>query len=342
MKSSPKSNDMPTSAGSKTPASAKKLVQARLPFKTLGGSEPPSNDASDAVLATANTLTPVTDNRKRKQSATETKADGIRATKINRRVMDSSDDVVFLESTEAMESDLSAESETENGTKTMLSRNSESKENVCVGKSGADSATFSDSCNEPVEKVENANSAPKAKHSLEFDGERPEARKSKRNESSIRIKLPIVKKMKKTKKQKKVDQNDSTDNDVSLEEGKPQDNMNIDAVEYMNVDENVDDDADADADETSSSMGSDNEESTNIGEKSLLNDSLLSSTSDQCLTPAKMTPKQLQRRIESEKKKEEKELAKLERERKLQEEKEQRQLQKKREREEKGMDSLYF
>lgn len=336
MKSSPKSNDMPPSAGSKTPASGKKMVQARLPFKTLGGSEPPSNDTSDTVLATANTLTPVTDNRKRKQSATETKADGIRATKINRRVLDSSDDI-FLESTEAMESDLSAETETENGTKTMLSRNSESKENVCVGKSDADGATYSDSCSEPLEKVENANPAPKAKHSLEFDGERPEARKSKRNESSIRIKLPIGKKMKKTKKQKKVDRNDLTENEVSLEEGKPQD---IDAVEDMNVEEDAD--ADADADETSSSMGSDDEESNHIREKSLLNDSLLSSTSDQCLTPAKMTPKQLQRRIESEKKKEEKELAKLERERKLQEEKEQRQLQKKREREEKGIDSHYF
>lgn len=53
---------MPPSTGSKTPASGKKLVQARLPFKTLGGSEPPANETSDAVLATANTLTPA-DNR---------------------------------------------------------------------------------------------------------------------------------------------------------------------------------------------------------------------------------------------------------------------------------------
>lgn len=90
---------------------------------------------------------------------------------------------------------------------------------------------------------------------------------------------------------------------------------------------------------------SDNNDSINIEDDSLINDSVVSNASDHCSTPAntKMTPKQLQRRLESEKKKQEKERAREERERISQEEKEQRQrekeereLQKKREREEKG------
>lgn len=95
---------------------------------------------------------------------------------------------------------------------------------------------------------------------------------------------------------------------------------------------------------------SDNKSSSNVGNVSILNDSIVSNASDHCITPVKMTPKQLQRRNESEKKKQEKELARIERERKLQDEKEQRQrekeereLQKKREREEKGgMKSVLF
>ncbi|XP_055309206.1 chromatin assembly factor 1 subunit A-like [Sitodiplosis mosellana] len=331
MKSSPKLNEMPPSTGSKTPASGKKLVQARLPFKTLGGSEPPANETSDTTLATANTLTPVTDNRKRKQSTSAAKDDGFRAAKINRRELDSNDSVVVLETTEAMESDLSADSETGNGTKTMLSRNSESKEN----------------CKEAVEKVENANCAPKAKHSLEFDEERPEPRKSKRNDSSFTIKLPMSKKTKKTKKHKTSEPSDPTKNEIPMEEDNLQDTiMDVDTIEDTDVDANVD--AGANSASTTTSLVqdvdelSDNEDSNNFGDKSLLNDSITSNTSDRCLTPAKMTPRQLQRRHESEKKKQEKEQAKVERERKLQEEKEQRQrekeereLQKKREREEK-------
>lgn len=353
MKSSPRNETPLSSTGSKTPASGKKLVQARLPFKTLGGSEPPANEppASDTALSTANTLAPVSDNRKRKPSTTTTKDDGIRSAKMNRCELESSDDVVDLETTEAMESDFSAGSETENGSKVMLNRNSESKENVCVDRIDADDATFSESSKETVDRVESANCAPKAKHSLEFGEDRPGPRKSKRNESSFTIKLPISKKTKKAKKYKKSHPSDATENETTMEEeeeDKPQDaNMDVDAVE----DTDVDADDDVDIKDVSTSIvqddASDNEDSNNVGDKSILNDSIISNASDQCLTPARMTPKQLQRRLESEKKKQEKEVARLERERKLQEERDQRQrekeereLQKKREREEKGMKEI--
>lgn len=80
-------------------------------------------------------------------------------------------------------------------------------------------------------------------------------------------------------------------------------------------------------------------------DKIFLNDSIVSNASDLPTTPGscKMTPKQLQRRLESKKKKHEKERAKLEHERKIQEEiealqheKKERDIQKKGERGENG------
>lgn len=325
MKSEPKFNEISMSIGSKSSASGKKLVQARLPFKILGDSEPPSDDAPDTSLDSANTLTPAIENRKRKQSTSAVKDDGIRAAKVNRCEVPNNDSITGIETTEAMQSDLLADSETNNGTKAIHSPNSESKEN----------------CKKLVYKVESENCAPKAKQSLEFGEEQPEPRKSKRNESSFMIKLPS-KKTKKTKKTKMSEPIDLTKMDVSMDE---------DNTENINDQQNSIKDAESDG--ASSSMEQDesldNEGSSNIGNVSILNNSIISNASDQCITPLKMTPKQLQRRNESEKKRQEKELAKIEKERRLQDEKEQRQREKqeresqrKREREEKGMKSFIF
>lgn len=327
MKSSPKTSELPPSTASKTPASGKKLIQARLSFKALGGSEPPvsaQNDTSETALATSKTLTPVMDNRKRKQNTSASKEDGLRAAKINRSEFKNSD-VVVLETNEIMElsNDVPTGNGTESNTKTgMPSRKSESKENVCLDKSTVDEIELSDDSDE----AESVTNEPKAKQSLEFGGKRLESRKSKRLSDPvlIQIKLPISKKAKdaakkKAKKQKK------TESDVQMEADKLSDteeNMDMEAsastVEEENLEHNQSS-GDEDLDEC------------------VLNESAVSNVSDKCLTPSnKLTPKQIQRRVESEKKKQEKEQAKLERERKLQREKEERELQKKREREEKG------
>lgn len=316
MKSLPKSNEMPPSTGSKTPASGKKLVQARLPFKTLGGSEPPitaTNETSETAP-----ITPKTDSRKRRQSAAATKEDGVRAAKVNRS---DNEDPVVLVTTETMDisNDLPSDTELDNCARSTLSHNSESKENVCVDKIDADAATLNDGHNE-IAKTETY--APKAKQSLEFEEERSEPRRSKRDTSLITIKIPMGKKSKKAKKLKKSEQN-AAKNEVTPEEteNEPQD---ISLVE--------------DAEEASTSKENDLISDVEELDASTLNESILSNVSEQCTTPAnhKITPKQMQRRIESEKKKLEKEQARVDRERKLQREKDERESQKKREREEKG------
>lgn len=328
MKSSPKPGDVPPSTGSKTPASGKKLVQARLPFKTLGGSEPPltpTNETSNAALT--NTLTPVAANRKRKQNTL--KDDGVRAPKFNRCEPKTHDDII-LETSEAMELSNETPIVIYDGadSKTALNRSSESKENVCISDDdddddddSADESKIVDNQNEIVEKVESTKSTSKAKQSLEFDDNKPEPRKSKRNDL-IKIKLPMSKKAKvaakKAKKQKKVDPNAQTDNEAQAEEADTVDDVDVD----MGIEDQTDDVNTSSVNECVSIEEDDVKPSENA-----LNDSILSNASEQSLTPAKhpLTPRQLQKRIESEKKKLEKDQAKLDREQ-----------QKKREREEKG------
>lgn len=349
MKSSPKSNEMPPSTGSKTPASGKKLVQARLPFKTLGGSEPPftaTNDTSDPVLTAANMLIPDADNRKRKQSTVTAKDDGVREPKLNRLDCDINDDVILV-TTEAMElsCDVPSGNDAENGAKCVLNRNSESKENVYMDKSCDDViASVDDSRSEEdaIGDSEPVSHISKAKQSLEFSGERLEKRKKRSDTSRITIKLPMSKKSKKAKRAKKSDLIGSISNIAPNEDELPlETDMEVDAdPNDVSVWESIVDD-------------SENEEVRDADElnQSALDDSILSNGSEHCSTPAshKLTPKQIQRRLESEKKKQEKEQARIDRERKLQEEKELRQrekadkeLQKKREREEKGKHAYIF
>lgn len=350
MKSSPKSNEMPVSTGSKTPASGKKLVQARLPFKSLGGSVPPFSATNDT--SEASSLAVSVDNRKRRPNDVD---DTIRAAKLNRSDCKSSDNI-SLEAHEIME--ISCDETTENDTETgsnlvKVSHTSESKENVCVGKRSADENDQIDVDRSETDH-EDATLEPKAKQSLDFEKKSSESRKSKRtNESSlIKIKLPISKKSKdaakKMKKQKKMT-NDDIQNEMETDETEAE-KPNEKAAADTNAQDDQQPDTENDMEVDVSAVLTEKEaieldKSKSDDDGNVLNDSVVSNPPEQCATPTnhKLTPKQNQRRLESEKKKQEKEQARLERERKQQEEKEMRQrekeekeLQKKREREEKG------
>lgn len=350
MKSSPKLDNSPQSTASKTPSSSKKLVQARLPFKALSGSEPPVTTVSDDAII-ADSTTKATENRKRKLPTPD---DGARAPKINRlnetnSIVDN-DDLLTSETMEASIDLTIDEVKTKDDVnKTVndqsFSRNSESKENVNenvdvneTNKSKIDESMGTD-CD--VSLVDSDSEGPKAKQSLEFSGRRSGTRKSKRlaEENLIKIKLPMKKKSKKDKKLKKSQENDDSvnvndsivDNEEIGDEAKPEDN------------------------EAKSSTSSDHDQTN---DKSVLDESIVSTSNsddldDKVVLPStpnaqNITPKQVLRRAESEKKQLEKQRAKEERERKLQEEREMRQRQKeeqlemkKKEREEKGKFSFF-
>lgn len=354
MKSSPR-NETPPSTGSKTPASGKKLVQARLPFKALGGSEPPFSVANEV----SETSSLAADNRKRKPND-DAKEDGIRAAKQNRCEYKRGDNIT-LETSEVLElsNDVPVANETENGAKlAKTNHTSESKENVCVGKNSPDKIDLSDDHDEM--DPESAAQEPKAKQSLDFEKKHSEPRKSKRtNESSlITIKLPMTKKSKEAKAKKGKKQKKTNNDDVQKE--MEQDEAKDEAAETATTED--EDEAERQEDQPNGERNVDVNASTTMPEQEIvdggkcssndeeseLNDSVVTNPSEQCSTPTanKLTPKQMQRRLESEKKKQEKEQARLERERKLQEEREMRQRekdqQKKREREEKGMECTNF
>lgn len=343
MKSSPR-NETPPSTGSKTPASGKKLVQARLPFKALGGSEPPFSVANEA----SETSSLAADNRKRKP-IDDANEDGIRAAKQNRCEYKRGDNIT-LETSEIMElsNDIPAANETENDAKLpKTNHTSESKENVCVGKNSPVEIDLSDDHGE--NDPESATQEPKAKQSLDFEKKHSEPRKSKRtNESSlITIKLPMTKKSKEAKAKKGKKQKKANNDDVHKEKEKDEATTEVATTEDEEELEREEDQPHSAEVNASTAMPEqeivDRGKSSSNDEGSELNDSVVSNPPEQCSTPTanKLTPKQMQRRLESEKKKQEKEQARLERERKLQEEREMRQrekdLQKKREREEKGM-----
>lgn len=346
MKSSPKSNEMPPSTGSKTPASGKKMIQARLPFKSLGGSVPPfpsTNDTSDTPPSAA------TDHRKRKQTDDAQIDDGIRGAKLNRCGN------ISLETNEIMElsNDVPSENDAENGSKlTKANHTSESKENVCDVKRTADEMDLTDDC--IVTDSEEAPIEPKAKQSLDFEKKPSDSRKSKRSESSlITIKLPMPKKSKEsTKKQKKHKKtsNDAVQNGSEKEEAEAEEEMNVDEAattvtgkQHEDKQPEIENTMEVDAPTTSADQEVvEHSKSSGDDEGNVLNDSIVSNPPEKCSTPTnlKLTPKQVQRRLESEQKKREKEQARLERERKLQREKEEKELQKKRERDEKGNNNL--
>lgn len=343
MKSSPKPDETPISAGSKTPASGKKLVQARLPFKTLSGSEPPltpsTNETSTAAIelpTTPNETKPMPASRKRKQTTTIT-SDEVRAPKIKKDL--NNDDDLILVSSETIETscDLTVNDNDNDNDKNSddedrFNRSSESKENVCL----ENEIVISDTENENVETIENdTKKTPKAKQSLSFTEPKSETRKSKRisDVNSFKIKLPPTKKAKeaakKSKKQRKSEHKEdgsSSDDKTDSDESKKQ----------RKTTETMDTDGPASTSKHDDSIFDDNivDEASDF-DKSQLNNSIVSNVSlcDDPKTPnnQKLTPKQLQRKAESEKKALERQRAKIERDRKIQEEK----MQKQREREEK-------
>lgn len=350
MKSSPKANEVPLSTESKTPASGKKLVQARLPFKTLGGSVPPfstTNDTSD----TSSLATAAADNRKRRQNDDDD--DKIRAAKLNRSDFKSGGNI-SLEANEILEisSDVPAGNDATTGSKLMkVDHTSESKENVCVVKGDADE--IAENGDRSGTDDEDATHEPKAKQSLDFEKKHTESRKSKRTSESslIKIKLPMSKKSKElAKKHKKHKKTDDVQNEMEIdeaEEKKPDETPVTDEKTKEDKQPEAENNMEVDATSvlTEQEVREQSKSNSDDDEGNVLNDSVVSNPAEQCATPTnhKLTPKQMQRRVESEKKKQEKEQARLERERKLQEEKEMRQrekeekeLQKKREREEKG------
>lgn len=309
MKSSPRNETPLSSTGSKTPASGKKLVQARLPFKTLGGSEPPLSVTNDA----SETSSTATDNRKRKPNDDASKENGIRAAKQNRCEYKSGD-IISLETSEIME----------------LSNDIDNH-----GEKDPESATHEPKAKQSLDFEKKHSESRKSKRTSESN--------------LIMIKLPMTKKSKETKAKKVKKQKKTTNNDVQKEKEEEEESKDEAVTTEEEEEGEEDQPSterivDVNASTTLPEQEIvDHGKSSSNDEGSELNDSVVSNPSEQCSTPAnhKFTPKQMQRRLESEKKKQEKEQARLERERKLQEEKEMRQrekeLQKKREREEKGM-----
>lgn len=335
MRSSTKSETSPSTG-------AKKLVQARLPFKTLSDGLATSDESSSRPRQQQQQRS-IGENRKRKLSATND--EDIPVAKQNRKslVKSGAEEVVpiiDLLANESMEAsvDMNMKPATKEKKRNSLpvigSNDTEAdsddvKENSVrvLGSENEDGADDNES-----DDKEDASKSPKAKKCLDMNdigGESSGLRKSKRiREEVIKIKLPIPKKAaaKKTKKSKKNTKN-TTDSADEFDDK----NQSLLSIAESDA-EAIDTDADTSMLDTSII-------STDSPIRSSLNESNVSLNT----TPlSNLTPKQLARKIESEKKLMEKQLAREERERKIQEEKLQRQREKeekeeqrKREREEK-------
>lgn len=200
---SPKVCDNAPSKTTPTNANGKKLVQARLPFKTLGG----GGAAADATTA-AMPVPALVEKRKRKLSNAEVDE---RAAKLNR--IDGNSVADDLLSTEILDESVEyAMTDRKSNIKSEVkSLKSESKENVNINErkqSDSDDGNdtdgvlvLDDSSGDLSDGIDLAE--PKAKKCLDMNDDR---RRSKRinDEKLITIKLPMVKKTKEaTKKAKK-------------------------------------------------------------------------------------------------------------------------------------------
>lgn len=320
MEPSPRAKKTALLTGSKSPASGKKLVQARLPFSTLGGRKPPftvSNDTSEVSLAAASTFKSSADNRKRKQDDVASNDDGIRDAKLNRCEFKNGE-TISLGSHELME--LSNEIPAENGPEE--NRTSQRKKSVYVVKQSPEIIDLTDDCSEMGKNLESGAHKLIVKQSLNSEKTLPGTRKSKRSmpmaKSSTEMTNQAKKHMKTNsdthinvdvhKKNANADPETSNDRGTKAKHKRPDNKGNADVNTSTAIREQEFD--------KQNRSNSDNDDS-------VLNESLVSKPSEQCSTPSdrKLTSKQVQGRLDSEKKKQEKE------------EKEQ---QKKREREEKG------
>lgn len=184
-----------------TSVNGKKLVQARLPFKTMG-------DASTVESTTAATAAvTIAEKRKRKLSKTEAADDVERAPKLNR--IDGQLVVGDLLSTEILDESVeyTITDRKSIGKSEVKLMKSESKENVDNNerKRAVDADddvlelddSSADALSDDIDVTE-----PKAKKCLDMN---PDARRSKRinDEKLITIKLPMTKKVKETAKKSK-------------------------------------------------------------------------------------------------------------------------------------------
>lgn len=395
MKSSPNVEISPATDANATKTlntSGKKLVQARLPFKTL----------SDAAAAKSLESTTAENNRKRKLSATPTVDDGLRAPKCHRKeniVKNDSnvqkDDLLTSETLDSSVEFSLTEVENNRNKNNKPDTNSNDcrasvpiKQDANINKKNDDSEKESfvecellngeadDNVieDDEMENTQSPKSAPKAKKCLDMSEDSKSIRKSKRSKDSnlIMIRLPLSRKAKEAKKSKKDEAHDKSD--ISLKDVESSDNNEISDSEknvetekfdsnksfFTNQTVNLNDsiltnedaeDENDDKDSTIKTNGKEKAGTSGVKEVSSFNESIASSSSstatnehDKTRTPVgqKLTPKQLQRKAESEKKLLEKQRAKEERDRKAQEakelrqkEKEEKEEQKKKEREEK-------
>lgn len=307
MKSSPKSEDVANTTESKTPASAKKLVQARLPFKTLGGSEPPIDAATSIATASATTInniavtpTNARGNVSRKRKPPTTIDDSERAAKINRRSQ--SDDDILLVSSSEVEPDhdhIAVVNELNDG----------------IQSAGCSDTvkTNEHTCNDDNSKSQ----TPRARRSLNIKDAQPEASNRSRraaNADHFQIKLPMPKKAKGALKKAKIPKKASDDMAMEVDDDEHDDKSEKSANNEEHEQSGNSSLSSSEAQDKPELSGNESKSTDELNESVVLDESF---DSTQPSTPdnRKMTPKQLQRRAESEKKLLEKKLERDERER---------------------------
>lgn len=200
----PKTMTTPTSAN------GKKLVQARLPFKTLGGG---ALTVEPARAATAAVVVATTERRKRKLSKTGIADDAERAPKLNR--IEVANDLLSTEVLdESVDYSMSDRKSIGKSEVKSMKMKSESKENVDGNERKLDNNGDDDKDDDDDDVLEIDDSSeggssddidltePKAKKCLDMN---PDAKRAKRTNDDhlITIKLPMAKKTKETSKKSK-------------------------------------------------------------------------------------------------------------------------------------------
>lgn len=293
---------------SKTPASAKKLVQARLPFKTLGGSEPPIDAANSIATASATTMnniavtpTNARGNLSRKRKPTTTIDDSERAAKINRRSQ--SDDDILLVTSSEVESDHDH-----------IAVVNELNDGIQSAGCSDTAKTSENTCNDDNSKTQ----TPRARRSLNIKDAQPEAsNKSRRaaNADHFQIKLPMPKKAKGALKKAKIPKKASDDMAMEVDDDEHDDKSEV-AADNDEAHERSGNSSlsSSEAQDKPELSGNESKCTDELNESVVLDESFDSNNPS---TPdnRKMTPKQLQRRADSEKKLLEKKLERDERER---------------------------
>lgn len=205
---SPKGDGSVTTVSLTTPTSAngKRLVQARLPFRTAA----PTPGA--AAITTTTVVTSV-DKRKRKLSKTEKADDAERAAKLHRRDSDGGAVVASdLLSTEILDESVeyTMTDRKSMGKSEVKLVHSESKENVDVNERGVDEDLVELDDDSADEEVDQDLATPNAKKCLNMNGGKQPRSKRVSDENLFTIKLPTTKKAKHSSKKSKKGKNHSS------------------------------------------------------------------------------------------------------------------------------------